>query len=106
MGFCDSDDDPCIFYNKDRTIIIAILVDDGIVICKYETEVKKLLHYLANEFEIKVERPKDGILYYLEMEINFLNKGIFVSQAAYTKKILEKYGFEQAYSAVTQWNLE
>ena len=35
------------------------------------------------------------------MDINFLENGIFINQSDYTKKILQKFGFSQAYEAST-----
>lgn len=30
LGLKSTDDDPCILYNKDKSIIIVLLVDDGL----------------------------------------------------------------------------
>ena len=52
---------------------------------------------LARKFEITSEGPKQGMLYYLGMDIKLMRNGIFLSQSKYTKKIIIQIGFADAY---------
>lgn len=45
-----SDDDPCVFYNEERSIILAIFVDDGLITGKSKQEVKNTILKLSKEF--------------------------------------------------------
>ena len=36
VGFDDTDDDPCVYYNNDKSMIITLFVDDGLVAGKNE----------------------------------------------------------------------
>lgn len=101
LHFKDTDDAPCLFYNKSRSVLIALFVDDGLIIEKDKNEVNEILSKLARKYEVTCESPKQGKLYYLGMEINLTKNGIFVSQSEYTKKILEKFGFADAYLVST-----
>lgn len=31
LGFESTDDDPCVYYNKEKSIIVILFVDDGII---------------------------------------------------------------------------
>lgn len=101
LNFTATDDDPCLFYNSSRSVIVAVFVDDGIVIGKTEKEINELLTGLAKEFEIKTENTKNNTLYFLGMKISLKKNDIFVNQGRYTKKILEKYDFHEVNVAAT-----
>lgn len=58
--------------------MIAVFVDDGLIIGKNKSEVEEVLSRLARKLEITSECPKQGKLYYLGMEINFMKNGIFL----------------------------
>lgn len=79
LGLEATDDDPCVFYNKKRTLIVAIFVDDGMITGLDETEIKWLLSRLSSEFEITSEEGNCGKLHYLGMDINLRENGIFIN---------------------------
>ena len=56
---------------------------------------------LARKFEITSEGPKQGMLYYLGMDIKQIRNGIFLSQSKYTKEIIKQFGFADAYEVST-----
>lgn len=101
LGLIDTDDDPCIFYNKERTVMIGIFLDDGIIIGCNNKNMEQILVRLSEEFKIKHSTPKDAKLYYLGMEIELMEKRISITQQRYTRKILTKFGFECAYPVST-----
>lgn len=57
IGLESSDDDPSVFYNKDKTIIVALFVDDGLVAGKDEKEIFDLLKLTGKKFEITHSKP-------------------------------------------------
>lgn len=85
--------DQCIFKNKKSSLILAIYVDDGILIGRNMKEIETLITNLKKEFEIKVERnPK----IFLEMEIKRIEKGLKLCQTSFKKQILSKFGMHEA----------
>lgn len=101
LGFESTDDDPCLFYNNSCTIILAIFVDDGLVIGKCKTKIENVLSNLAKKFEVTSDNPSQGKIYYLGMKIDLKKNGIFLNQAKYTQNMLNQYGFSDAYAVST-----
>lgn len=79
LNFEATDDDPCLFYNAERTVTIALFVDDGLIVSKNHHDLDQLLNNLSAKFEVTSKSPKYGKLKYVGMEINFLQHGIFVN---------------------------
>ena len=102
LKYEDTDDDPCLFYNNSKSVLIPLFVDDGLIIGKDEIEVNDVLSKVARKFEVTSESPKQGKLYYLGMEICLMRNGIFVNQLSYTRRILDKFGFAEAYPVATR----
>lgn len=93
FSLVSSEADPCIFHNKNLSIIILVYVDDGIVIHRDSHQVRELLEAMKNEFKITVG-PVDR---YLGIEIEQLNDGsIFITQSGYARKLLQRFGMEEA----------
>lgn len=101
MGLESSDDDPCVFYNKNKTIILALFVDDGLVAGKDEKEIFELLKKIGRKFEITHSKTFQNQFTYLGMELKIDSKGIFVNQLKYTQKILKRMGMENCNPAPT-----
>lgn len=94
FGFSVCDSDPCVFISiKDDDIaILAIYVDDGIVIGNSEEIIDSVISHLQREFEVKT--IKLGC--FLGIEIQHLPNGsIFVNQEAYARKVLEKFSMSE-----------
>lgn len=89
IGFVDTDDDPCVYYNKN--MIIALHVDDGLIAGESRAEILDILKKLNEEFEITYDTAPDNCLSYLGMKIEKLENEIVVTQPNYTKKILERF---------------
>lgn len=101
LGLISTDDDPCIYYNKDKSIMLSLFVDDGLVVGQNEDEIYKLLEEIRKEFQITFSKKTQDKLTYLGMEIKIDQDGIFVNQPRYTEKILRKMKFEQCNPAST-----
>lgn len=95
IEFEDTDDDPCVYYNKDRTLIVTLFVDDGLVVGKDRDAILKLLERMHEKFNITVNMNHQGSLLYLGMNIKIKSTGIFINQPEYTRKILENYEFDK-----------
>ena len=91
--------DPCVFtsQNNNEKLILAIYIDDGLIVSQNQALIDKLLDGLKTEFEmthndanlflgIQIERALDG--------------SIFLHQEIYAKRVLEQFRMEEA-NAVT-----
>lgn len=104
MSFEATDDDSCLFYNQDQSIIMTIVVDDGLIIGKERIEVDNVLSKLANRFKMTSECPTQGRIHYIGMDIKIMKNGIFVNQPTYTKKIINDSAMHTRF--LHQWSLE
>lgn len=92
---CDSD--PCVFVRSknSKTTILAIYVDDGIIVGDDTTEMQLVIEHLRKQFEIKLL----NVGCFLGFQINQLNDGsIFINQSAYAKKVLHKFQMEECHA--------
>lgn len=95
--------EPCVFTRKQNSelIILAIYVDDGLIASTNEECVKPVIEHLQRMFEIKVSNAN----YYLGFEIHHRSDGsIHVNQSAYTRKVLNRFGFSDANPVSTPVN--
>ncbi|CAK1584992.1 unnamed protein product [Parnassius mnemosyne] len=92
IGLINTDDDPCIYYNKDKSIML--FVDDGLIAGKNEDEIYRILGEINKEFQITISKKAQDKLTYLGMEIKIDQDGIFANQPRYTEKILRKMKLE------------
>lgn len=78
--------------------MLALYVDDGIVAATDESELSELVEKLKSEFKIIVKPAT----YFLGIEISQQSDGsIKVSQAAYTRKLLDQFGMSQCRPCAT-----
>lgn len=93
-GLRQTQSDPCTFIREgDASIILAIYVDDGLIATKEDESADCLLRELGNEFKITIRELK----LFLGFQISVQSDGsIFVNQANYIKKLLEKFRMEDA----------
>lgn len=101
LAFDNTDDDPCIYYNKDKSMLIALFVDDGLIAGKDERDMIEILNKLNRKFEATFDTATDGQLAYLGMQIYNGQNGIFVNQSKYTEKILKRFQFDLSNSVST-----
>jgi len=91
LGFVMSDADPCLFVrqNNGHKLIVALYVDDGIVAATHAEDSCEFLRKLKAEFKITL----GPVSCFLGIEVKQLEDGsIFISQEAYAKKVLQKFG--------------
>lgn len=91
LGFKVSDADPCLFMRKenDKSIIMALYVDDGLVAATDPQDLKIFLQDLSKEFKITSQKAS----YFLGLEIEQTDDYITINQQAFAKKILERFNF-------------
>ena len=83
----------CVFVGTD--IILAIHVDDGIIVFKNKNKADNLLMQLQQEFKITIDKNPTE---FLGMEIikNNSYECLEISQNKYTREVLEKFGMAEA----------
>ena len=93
IGFKQSTADPCVYIQIADTItIVAVYVDDLIVITKTPEEMTRIKETLATQFKMKDMGPLHYCLG-ISIEQDKDQKCIWVHQKQYILKMLEKYGF-------------
>lgn len=95
--------DPCVFVRKreGELTMIAIYVDDGLIVSTSNACIQPVIEFLQNNFEIKVTEAG----YYLGFEINHRPNGsIHINQAAYTRKVLNRFNMLDANPVSTPVN--
>jgi len=97
-GLIQTLSDQCIFKTKDCSMILAMFVDDGIVVGSDKQKIKELLFEMANVYKIRIEeRPNT----FLGMEIKRSDEGISLKQKNYTQQVLEQFGMNKSKSTDT-----
>lgn len=87
--------DSCVFTNqqKEKRLILAIYIDDGLVASNDKKLIKKLLTGLRREFEITSNEAN----LFLRLQIERAGDGsIFLHQETYAEKILDRFRMENA----------
>ena len=101
LGFKESAADPCVFIRqKEELQIIAVYVDDLILLAKTSEEMQQLKDDLSHQFKMK----DLGKLHYclgISMNLDESTKTIRLNQSCYLLKILEKYGLTEAKTVST-----
>lgn len=89
--------DPCVFRSDgsvDSCLILAIYVDDGLVVSKDKEKVQTLLKHLKQEFEIKIST----LNMFLGIQLKRCHDGsIIAHQTLYTQKIITRFKMESAH---------
>lgn len=101
FGFKASDSDPCVFvsHQNNNTLILAIYVDDGLVVGSNKTDVELIIKRLQKEFEIKAME----VGFFLGFEIERQSNGsIFMHQTAYATRVLRKFRMDECYPVCIQ----
>jgi hypothetical protein len=85
--------DRSVFKNKDNSLILAIHVDDGLVIGDNADVIMNFLRELKTKFDITMDKePK----VYLGMELKNENENLILHQPNYINKILREFKMENA----------
>lgn len=97
-GMTQMKSEPCIFVNTKRTIMLAIYVDDGILIYQDEKEASDLMKKLEADFKIKVWNSPTK---YAGLQIETDENGLFLHQSEYCNQVLKKYRMSDSVGADT-----
>ena len=91
--------DPCVFIGSVNSskIILAIYIDDGIIASQSANALEMMINHLKSHFEIKLF---DSI-YYLGMQVTKHQDKTVISQEAYTRKVLDRFGMLDAKPVTT-----
>lgn len=92
-GLKFTENEKCVFINKDSTLILALYVDDGILVSDKENKIEKLVNSLKIHFEIKVEKNPE---IFLGLEIRKKENGMKLTQVNYVEKILQRFNMENS----------
>lgn len=88
FGMKPTHSDPCVFVNESRSLILALYVDDGLIIWSHKQEKDALISLLESKFEITTS---DGTNY-AGMEIKYDKDSVFIHQQNYCRKVIERFG--------------
>ncbi|GFT80250.1 retrovirus-related Pol polyprotein from transposon TNT 1-94 [Trichonephila clavipes] len=87
-GLKQSNCDPCLFFNDEKSMYLIVYVDDGSIAADEEQTVNLFLKKLESEFSVVIGEAN----YFLGMQIEHLQCGkIFIHQEAYCRKILSRF---------------
>jgi hypothetical protein len=92
VGYARSTSDSCVYSKTvNRTlVIIAIYVDDGLILCKDASIIASELAALHKFFALK---RLGRLSYFLSLEVEHTKDGVMIHQSKYVKDIVERYGF-------------
>jgi len=90
--------DQCIYVSKDGTLIIAIYVDDLLIISKDMDKINKVKDKLSSRFKMS---DLGELSWYLGMRVTRTPDRITLDQQTYTTKILERFDMQNAHSQST-----
>lgn len=90
-GFQASIADPCMYFRirNGKKLILVLYVDDGLIAAKDPDDLDAFISELKSEFKIT---SKDAD-YFLGVEIQRSDNGVYISQAGHANRILQKFNF-------------
>ena len=92
--------DPCVFFStQSPRLILALWVDDGLVVCSDQVLLQKLISHLKTKFEVTVGDADVYVGFHITRDLPH-NK-LFVDQQRFTETILVKYGFQNVNAVST-----
>ena len=89
LGFTISTFNPCVLVNKDIPIFITIYVDDLTLFGPPSKKLEDIITSFKTEFKVT---DLGTVNWLLGIQIEFLESGIALSQAAYIDKIFKRFG--------------
>lgn len=98
FGLAKSMLDPCVYYTKDNSLIIAIYVDDFLIFWRDAAVRDELKKKLSEKFQMKdMGQAKTCV----GISIRFEDDGITIGQSTYAKEILARFGMADCKAAST-----
>lgn len=97
-GFVSSLFDPCVFVHHTGKLIIAVYVDDIVIIGEQDELIDEIANHLKTEFKVK----DMGTLHWLlGIQIDYSDVGITLSQNAYIDRILNRFAMHDCNTVST-----
>lgn len=93
FGLIKSKLDPCVYYNTDTTLIVAIYVDDILIFWKNESVLNEIKTSLSNSFKMKDMGKAQGCI---GIRITQTNDGVELDQSKYINEILARFNMNDA----------
>ncbi|KAK9719066.1 DDE superfamily endonuclease [Popillia japonica] len=92
----ESTADKCIFYQKNRTdeLMLALFVDDGLLVSRNRAKLNEILDELGNTFETKLFEAQ--LFCGMEIIRNREMRTLYVHQTAYAERILRRFNMFDA----------
>jgi hypothetical protein len=90
-------EDPCLFYNEERSVYIACYVDDLIIATSNQELQDEYYKLFYAKYAIKNEGP---IHWYLGVKYERTENGLFTSQTAHINKLIEFCDLKDAHPAL------
>ena len=99
-GFCQSDNDPCIYVSEDGMVTLAVYVDDIILGTCSEKRMKEVKQAIGQKF---ITRDMGELEYFLGVAVNQNKKSgaVWIGQPVYTRKAIEKFNMSEAKPVAT-----
>lgn len=90
--------DPCVFTSEDKTLILALYVDDGLIAATSEDKIRDVISQLSKYFEMKFFRAEC----FLGLEIERYDDGsISLHQTNYSRKIISRFNMDDCKTVTT-----
>ena len=97
--FIQSQSDPCVYFNDDRTVLLGIHVDDIGLTCEHDVQYKDFGKELSKEFKCK---DLGEVSHILSMKIDRREDGsLSISQEHLIEELLQQYDMSEAKAAST-----
>ena len=94
--------DSCIFKDAASRIIIALYVDDGLILSRDSTKLREVINFMQTAFKIRVANLKT----FIGLQVTKLTDGsIIVHQEDYTKKVLKKFELSECKGSSTPFDV-
>ena len=90
IGFCQSDNDPCIYVSEDGMVTLTVYVDNIILGACSEKRMKEVKQAIGQKF---ITRDMGELEYFLGVAVNQNKKSgaVWIGQPVYTSKVIEKF---------------
>ena len=100
IGFCQSDNDPCIYVSEDGMVTLAVYVEDIILGACGEKLMKEVKQAIGQKF---ITRDMGELEYFLGVAVNQNKKSgaVWIGQPMYTRKVIKKFNMRQAKPVAT-----
>lgn len=98
IGLVKSKEDPCVYYSVEMGVILAVYVDDVMILWKNESKLRALKSALCTKFMMKDMGRAMNIV---GISIEYTKDGIAIHQRRYIESILKRFGMENAKPSVT-----